>query len=121
MTEMAAKDWGQCALSNQPSFHIPYLYTWFGQPEKTAWWVRRACQEGFSGEDDGFPGDEDNGSMALFYVFAVLGIYPICPGKPLYTHIPPMAESIAILGKKLDLSGCGNLVSHEKLMARLNG
>lgn len=121
MTEMAAMDWGQCALSNQPSFHIPYLYAWFGQPEKTAWWVRRACQEGFSGEDDGFPGDEDNGSMALCYVFAVLGIYPISPGKPLYTHIPPMAESITILGRNLDLSDCGNLVSHEELMARLRG
>ena len=119
MTEMAACDWGQCAISNQPSFHIPYIYAYFGETEKAAWWVRRACQEGFSAEDDGFPGDEDNGSMALWYVFAVLGIYPICPGKPVYTHISPMAESVKILGKPLDLSSFGNLITHEQLMAQL--
>src|SRR5699024_1826322 len=26
MSEMAAVDFGQCAISNQPSFHIPFLY-----------------------------------------------------------------------------------------------
>ena len=119
MTEMAACDWGQCAISNQPSFHIPYLYAWFDQPEKAACWVRRACEEGFSAEDDGFPGDEDNGSMALWYVFAVLGIYPVCPGKPVYTHIPPMAESVKILGKTLDLSRYGNRISHTELMGEI--
>ena len=121
MTEMAACRWGQCALSNQPSFHIPYLYAFFGQPEKTAYWVRRACREGFSWENDGFPGDEDNGSMALWYVFAVLGIYPICPGKPIYTHIPPQAETIEILGRKVDLQDLGAVISHEELMKRILG
>lgn len=29
MTEMAAVDFGQCAISNQPSFHIPYLKNHF--------------------------------------------------------------------------------------------
>ena len=121
MTEMAACSWGQCAISNQPSFHIPYLYAWFGQPDKTACWVRRACQEGFSAKDDGFPGDEDNGSMALWYVFAVLGIYPICPGKPIYTHIPPMADSVRILGRKMEISDLGTIITHEELMNGIYG
>lgn len=121
MTEMAACDWGQCAISNQPSFHIPYIYAYFGETEKAAYWVKRACAEGFSSQDDGFPGDEDNGSMALWYVFAVLGIYPICPGKAQYTHIPPMADSIKILGKAVDLSRFGNILSHAELMAEIQG
>lgn len=119
MTEMAACDWGQCAISNQPSFHIPYIYAFFGEPEKAVFWVRRACQEGFSAEDDGFPGDEDNGSMALWYVFAVMGIYPICPGKPVYTHIPPMAEKIRILGREVDLEKYGNTITHSQLMEEI--
>lgn len=121
MTEMAACPWGQCALSNQPSFHIPYIYACFDEPEKTAFWIRRACQEGFSSQNDGFPGDEDNGSMALFYVFSVLGIYPICPGKPIYTHIPPLADSIEILGREVDLQDLGTVISHETLMRRIRG
>lgn len=79
MTEMALADWGQCAISNQPSFHIPYLYSAVGYPEKTAYWVRRIVEEGFSA--DVFPGDEDNGSMGAWYVFATLGFYPVCPGS----------------------------------------
>ena len=34
MTEMAAYDFGQCAISNQPSFHIPFIYAYFGENEK---------------------------------------------------------------------------------------
>src|SRR5699024_10357586 len=35
MSEMAAVDFGQCAISNQPSFLIPYLYAAVGEQEKT--------------------------------------------------------------------------------------
>lgn len=79
MTEMAAADFGQCAISNQPSFHLPYLYAVLGQPEKTAYWVTRIVNEAFT--PDAYPGDEDNGSMAAWYVWSVLGMYPLCPGK----------------------------------------
>lgn len=79
MTEMAAADFGQCAISNQPSFHLPYLYAALGEREKTAYWIGRIVNEAFT--PDVFPGDEDNGSMAAWYVWSVLGRYPLCPGK----------------------------------------
>ncbi len=50
MSEMASVDFGQRALSNQPSFHIPYIYSYMGAPDKTAFWVRRACKELFNWE-----------------------------------------------------------------------
>lgn len=81
MSEMAACDWGQCAISNQPSFHIPFIYAYFEESEKADYWLEKICREGFSGEDDGYPGDEDNGTTALWYVFANIGLYPICLGK----------------------------------------
>jgi putative alpha-1,2-mannosidase len=93
MTEMAACDWGQCAISNQPSFHIPFIYTYLGQPEKTEYWLKKICAEGFSWKDDGFPGDEDNGTMAAWYIFATLGFYPTCPGKPEFTVSGPIVKS----------------------------
>ena len=79
MTEMAAANFGQCAISNQPSFHLPYLYTALGQPQRAAYWVNRIVNEAFT--PDAYPGDEDNGSMAAWYVWSVLGMYPLCPGK----------------------------------------
>ncbi|MBE6553886.1 MAG: hypothetical protein E7666_06035 [Ruminococcaceae bacterium] len=96
MTEMAAVDFGQCALSNQPSFHIPYIYSVMNRPDKTAYWVRRAVRELFSPTVDGFPGDEDTGSMAAWYIFSVLGIYPFCPGKPEYTLGSPSVTRAVI-------------------------
>lgn len=102
MTEMAAVDFGQCAISNQPSFHIPYIYSALGNVEKTSYWVEKMCKELFSFEDDGFPGDEDNGSMALWYVFSNIGIYPFCPGKNEFVRTKKLVRSVKILGKDFD-------------------
>ena len=79
MTEMATVDLGQCAISNQPSFILPFIYAYFGDVDKTVYWVERICNEHFSHGFDGFPGDEDNGTTAAWYIFAKLGIYPVCP------------------------------------------
>ena len=121
MTEMADDDWGQCAISNQPSYHIPFMYAYLGEPEKADYWLDRICREGFSGGDDGYPGDEDNGTTAIWYIFANLGLYPICPGKAEYTVTRQMVEDVKILGKTLDLSDCRGVLSHKELMKRLDG
>lgn len=120
MTEMAACDWGQCAISNQPSFHIPVIYTYFGEPKKTEYWLKKICAEGFSAEDDGFPGDEDNGTTAAWYIFSCLGIYPITPGKPIFTNCAPMVENIRILGKPVCLKDLGNVITYNDLMSQID-
>lgn len=102
ITEMAAADFGQCAISNQPSFHIPYIYSELGYTEKTAYWVEKLCKEAFSYEDDGFPGDEDNGTMAIWYIFGVLGFYPFCPGRPDFVKGKKQVDKSFILGKEFD-------------------
>ncbi len=95
MTEMAAVDFGQCALSNQPSFHIPYLYSMLGEPQKTAFWVRKATKELFRW-NVGFPGDEDNGSMAGWYLFSAMGFYPVCPSVSQYVLGSPAVKRCVI-------------------------
>ena len=99
MTEMALVDYGQCAISNQPSFHIPYIYAYLGEKEKCEYWVGKMCGELFSW-DAGFPGDEDNGSMSAWYIFSTLGMYPLCSGKEL-VKIKPLVKSAKILNKKI--------------------
>ncbi len=105
MTEFAACGLGQCSINNQPGFHLPYLFAAYGQQDKTDFWVSKICRELFSDEPDGFPGDEDNGSMALWYVFSVMGFYPLCPGKNEYIKGIRQADRIRILGRELTPDG----------------
>ena len=101
MTEMGTANFGQCAISNQPSFHIPYIYAYLGENEKCAYWVHKMCREAFSATVDGYPGDEDNGTTSAWYIFSMLGMYPLCPGKRELVKIPPLVKSAKILGKAL--------------------
>lgn len=93
MAELAAQDFGQCAISNQPSFHIPWMYAEMDAPEKTEYWLRRLTSA-FSWREDGFPGDEDNGTMSAWYIFAMLGFYPSCPGRDRYIAVRPMVDAV---------------------------
>lgn len=122
MTEMSFANFGQCAISNQPGFHIPYLYAAIGYPEKTAYWVKKIVNEGFGG--DFFPGDEDNGSMSAWYIFSVMGFYPLCPGKAEYITGTCCAERVTLHlgnGKTLvlaDKGGTGRtVIPHDRIMA----
>ena len=117
MTEMAAADFGQCAISNQPSFHIPYIYSALGEVDRTAYWVEKLCKEAFSYADDGFPGDEDNGTMALWYVFGVLGFYPFCPGKPEFVKGRKQVRRAFLCGREIDADSFeGNIIPYSALV-----
>ena len=94
MSEMAAVPFGQYAQSNQPSHHMLYLFAHAGRPDLTRHWVRRVLNELYS--PDNFPGDEDSGSMAAWYVLSALGFYPVCPGKPEYTLGAPLFPAATV-------------------------
>lgn len=120
MSEMAMqRDFGQCGINNQPSFHIPYLFSCMGDRDRTAYWVRRLVKELFAADEHGFPGDEDNGSMATWYVFSALGFYPVCPGVPEYVVATPTVRRALIHmdnGKTLEISAPKN--SESRLYAK---
>lgn len=101
MSEMACADFGQMAISNQPSFHIPWLYSAIGKREKTTTVVKNLINNAFNSGVTGFPGDEDNGTMACWYIFACLGLYPICPGSGEFVCCDPSFDKIEILGHAL--------------------
>ena len=101
MTEMAAIDFGQMAISNQPSFHLPFLFAALGDQEKTNYWVKRLALETFSSGNDGYPGDEDNGTTSAWYIFATIGMYRLCPGKKEWISCERLVKSVKILGKDI--------------------
>jgi predicted alpha-1,2-mannosidase len=87
---------GQFSMGNEPSFHIPYLYNYFGAPWKTQKRTRFLLDVWFKDNIFGIPGDEDGGGMTAFVVFSSMGIYPVTPGLPFYTISSPVFEKTSI-------------------------
>lgn len=81
---------GQFSMGNEPSFHIPYLYNYAGEPWKTQKRTRSLLKMWFRDDLMGVPGDEDGGGMSAFVVFSQLGFYPVTPGIPMYNITSPV-------------------------------
>lgn len=123
MTEMANYDFGQCAISNQPSFHLPWLFAMAGEQEKTDYWVAKIAKEAFSANEEGYPGDEDNGSMSAWYILATIGLYSVCPGKAEYIRNKPLVEKATIHSVNGDIvinrTAKVSVIAYDELMGRL--
>ncbi|MDU2991637.1 MAG: GH92 family glycosyl hydrolase, partial [Streptococcus mitis] len=102
MSEMATAPFGQLAISNQPSFHIPYLFRYSDYPDYTALLIKTLRQKTFHPSWQAYPGDEDNGSLSAWYIWSALGFYPTCPGKPSYDLGIPLFDHLRIYLAKED-------------------
>lgn len=87
---------GQFSMANEPSFHIPYLYNYAGQPWKTQKRIRKLLDDWFRNDIMGLPGDEDGGGMSAFIAFSQIGFYPVTPGSGTYTIGSPLFEKTMI-------------------------
>lgn len=87
---------GQFSMGNEPSFHIPYMYNYFGAPWKTQKRTRFLLDVWFKDNIFGIPGDEDGGGMTAFVVFSSMGLYPMTPGLPYYDITSPIFEKTSI-------------------------
>ena len=99
MSEMAINMWGQWELNNQPVWALEHMQVAFdtsvtgkcaSQAQK---WLRRSNNVLRPGADM-YPGDEDNGSMGAWFLFNMLGLYPLSPssdsfvlGSPLFANV----------------------------------
>ncbi len=96
MSEMVTAPFGQLAISNQPSFHIPYLFRYSNYPQYTSLLIKTLRQKAFRAGLDAYPGDEDNGSLSAWYVWSALGLYPTCPGKASYDLGIPFFDHLRV-------------------------
>lgn len=109
-------------MTNQPDIHTPYLFAWAGDKAATERVVRRYITQSvphryvnsgvrpqpwvgrsFALSPQGFADgmDDDAGTMSAWYIWAMLGLYPITPGDPRYVVTTPMARNIRINGRRL--------------------
>jgi predicted alpha-1,2-mannosidase len=116
---------GQFSMGNEPSFHIPYLYNYAGQPWKTQKRIRSLIDQWYRNDLMGIPGDEDGGGMSAFVVFSMMGFYPVTPGIPAYNIGSPMFEKASIElanGKKFVISAKNCSRDNKYIQsAKLNG
>ncbi|MDR2057070.1 MAG: glycoside hydrolase family 92 protein [Dysgonamonadaceae bacterium] len=87
---------GQFSMANEPSFHIPYLYNYAGEPWMTQKRIRTLLNEWYRNDLMGVPGDEDGGGMSAFVVFSSMGFYPVTPGSSTYNIGSPVFSNIKI-------------------------
>lgn len=87
---------GLYAQGNEPTFHIPYLYNFSGQPWKTQQRVRLLMDTWYGDGPLGIPGDDDGGETSSWYVLSAMGFYPVCPGSPVYEVGSPIFAKSSI-------------------------
>ncbi len=92
---------GQYWHGNEPSHHIAYLYSIWGRREKTAEIVGRICREAYLPRPEGLCGNDDCGQMSAWYLFSMMGFYPVNPCGDGYVLGAAQAEEI-----KLGVKSC---------------
>ena len=116
---------GQYVAGNEPSFHIPYLYNYAGEPWKAQKYIRKIMESWFRNDLMGIPGDEDGGGMSAYYAFSAMGFYPVSPGIPIYVIGSPIFSKITINldnGKKFTIAAKNASWSNKYIQsAKLNG
>ncbi len=77
-------------LGNEPTLQTPWLYDWMRRPYSTQEAVRRALLSLYDASPDGYPGNDDLGTLSAWYVFGALGLYPEVPGVGLLAIGSPL-------------------------------
>lgn len=89
---------GNYVHGNEPSHHVPYLYNWTSKPWKTQERIHLIVNTMYHNKPDGLCGNDDCGQMSAWYIFSVLGFYPVCPGTTQYAiGSPCMPEATIVL------------------------
>ncbi|WP_431293225.1 GH92 family glycosyl hydrolase [Pedobacter sp. P26] len=93
---------GNYAQGNEPNHHITYLYSYAGEPWKTADLIRKIDKDFYSSNPDGLCGNEDVGQMSAWYIFTAMGFYPVNPANGAYVFGTPLINgaTISLAGNK---------------------
>jgi len=98
--------------NNEPDLHAPWMYTLVGQPWKTST-VLHAAQGLFTNAPNGVTGNDDLGTMSAWYLFSVMGLYPVVPGTGQFVLHAPRFERVEMdLGEgrtlRIEAPGAGD-------------
>ncbi|MCK9404768.1 MAG: glycoside hydrolase family 92 protein, partial [Chitinophagaceae bacterium] len=84
--------YGLSEFSNEPSHHVPYLYSYLGKPWQTADKVNHILTKFFNNKPNGLCGNDDCGQLSAWYVLSSIGFYPVNPANGEYVFGSPLAN-----------------------------
>jgi len=104
---------------NEPGHHYLYLFNYCGMPWRTQELVREhTSAQNFRNEPVGINGNDDCGQTSAWYIFNVLGFYPVSPASGYYSIGAPqfpqaelnLANGGKLIIKALNLSAANKYV-----------
>lgn len=87
---------GEYAHGNEPGHHVPYLFTVWGRPERTAEIVREIFDRLYRPVPDGLCGNDDCGQMSAWYLLSAMGFYPVEPTSGEFVIGAPQLASVKL-------------------------
>ena len=100
---------GFYTTSNEPDIMAPYQFIYAGRPDLTQYWIRELQREEFRVADNGWPGNDDSGTLSAWYVWSAMGLFPN-PGQDWYFIGTPMFDHLELTlenGEKLRIEAPG--------------
>ena len=88
--------YGLSEFSNEPSHHVPYLYSYVGKPWQTAEKVNHILTNFYSSNPNGLCGNDDCGQTSAWYILSSIGFYPVNPANGEYVFGSPLFEKTEI-------------------------
>jgi predicted alpha-1,2-mannosidase len=86
---------------NEPGHHYAYLFNYSGQSWKTQELIRKhTSAENYKNIPIGINGNDDCGQMSAWYIFSVMGFYPVTPGDERFAIGAPQFPEFTLRLKK---------------------
>lgn len=80
---------------NEPDIHAAFLFATAGRPDLTQQWVHWILDNEYDNSPAGIDGNDDAGTLAAWFVFAAMGLYPL-NGTDRYVLSDPRFEWIEL-------------------------
>ncbi len=89
-------DEGHYWHGNEPGHQIPFMFAMAGDRAGTARWTEEIINVEYGTGPGGLSGNEDAGQMSAWLVFAMSGLYPVCPASGEYVITTPWFSEVTI-------------------------
>ena len=88
---------GNYDMANEPDITYPFLFNYVkGEEWRTQKKVWELIAKHYHNSPGGIPGNDDAGALSTWLLYAMMGIYPVCPGDMDYALFTPSFKRITI-------------------------
>ena len=81
---------------NEPGHHYIYLYDYCDKPERCQELVRQHTRINYRNAPDGINGNDDCGQMSAWYIFSIMGFYPVTPASNTFAIGAPQFPKVTL-------------------------